>query len=199
MNATPTSLRISRDILTEEKNMKIPALMVLGAASALALSACGGNSSSASVAADNGAAQTSSGVMHVGTTSLGKVLVDSKGMTLYVLSADGPNKSTCDAQCIQFWPAASPTGAGKLAVASGQTKTPDGSAIATVAGHPVYTFSQDQNPGDVNGEGINEFGGIWHAVSPSGQAIVKAGGSTPSSGSASTPAGGGGPYGGGGY
>ena len=25
---------------------------------------------------------------------------------------------------------------------------------ATVAGHPVYTFSGDQNPGDVNGEGL---------------------------------------------
>jgi predicted lipoprotein with Yx(FWY)xxD motif len=131
----------------------------------------------------------------VASTSLGKVLVDSKGMTLYTLSADSRNKSTCDANCLQFWPPAAPSGAGKLAVAAGQTKATDGSAIATVAGHPVYTFSQDSKPGDVNGEGINEFGGIWYAVSPTGQSVVQGGSSTPSSGT-STPAGGG-PYGGG--
>jgi predicted lipoprotein with Yx(FWY)xxD motif len=175
--------------------MKIPALLVAGAASALSLSACGGSSSSSGVASDAGAASSAQG-MHVSSTSLGKVLVDSSGMTLYTLSADSRDKSTCDVQCLQFWPPAAPTGAGKLAVASGQTKATDGSAIATIAGHPVYTFSQDEKPGDVNGEGINEFGGIWYAVSPTGQSIVQGGSSTPSSG-ASTPASG--PYGGGGY
>lgn len=181
--------------------MKIPALLVLATASALTLGACGGGSSGTSVASDTGAPAASGHGMHVGTTSLGKVLVDSSGMTLYTLSADSRNKSTCDVQCLQFWPPAVPTGAGKLAVASGQTRATDGSAIATIAGHPVYTFSQDQNPGDVNGEGINEFGGIWYAVAPTGKAIVQAGDSQPSSSpttGASTPAGGG-PYGGGGY
>jgi hypothetical protein len=70
-------------------------------------------------------------------------------------------------------------------VATSRTTTPDGTAITTVAGHPVYTFSQDQNPGDVNGEGLNEFGGTWYAVSPSGQAVTSAG-QSPSSGSSST-------------
>jgi predicted lipoprotein with Yx(FWY)xxD motif len=151
------------------------------------------------VAADpGGAAPAASHGVHVATTSLGKVLVDSQGMTLYTLSADSRNTSTCDAQCLQFWPPAAPSGAGKLAVAAGQTKATNGSAIATVAGHPVYTFSQDSKPGDVNGEGLNEFGGLWYAVSPTGKSVVQGGSSTPSSAPA-TPAGGGGPYGGGGY
>jgi|1186.fasta_scaffold332338_2 predicted lipoprotein with Yx(FWY)xxD motif len=179
--------------------MKIPALLVLAAASALTLSACGGGSSSTGVASDTGAAAAGQG-LHVGTTSLGKVLVDSKGMTLYVLSADSKNKSTCDAQCLSFWPPVAPTGAGKLAVAAGQTKTTAGSGIATVAGQPVYTFVQDQNPGDVNGEGVNLYGGIWYALTPSGKAIVQEADSQPSSPTtdASVPAGAG-PYGGGGY
>jgi predicted lipoprotein with Yx(FWY)xxD motif len=162
--------------------MKIAALLVLGAASALTLSACGGGSSSSGVAADPGsAAPAASQGLHVATTSLGKVLVDSNGMTLYVLSADSKNKSTCDAQCLSFWPPVAPTGAGKLAVAAGQTKTTAGSAIATVAGQPVYTFAQDENPGDVNGEGLNLYGGIWYALTPSGKPIVQGGSASPSS------------------
>ena len=176
--------------------MKIPALLALAAASAMTLSACGGSSSSG-VATDSGAPAAATGAVHVGTTSLGKVLVDGNGMTLYVLSADSRNKSTCDAQCLSFWPPVAPTSAGKLAVAAGQTKTTAGSAMATIAGQPVYTFAQDSKPGDVNGEGVNLYGGIWYALSPKGKPIVQAAASTPSTSASSGPVGG--PYGGGGY
>jgi len=67
----------------------------------------------------------------------------------------------------------------------GSTATPGGPKTATVAGHPVYTFSGDQAPGDVNGEGLNDFGGVWYAVSPSGAAVTAAGSqSSPSQSSA---------------
>jgi predicted lipoprotein with Yx(FWY)xxD motif len=85
---------------------------------------------------------------------------------------------------LQFWPAVAPAKSGKLSVTTGKTATPDGTAIATVAGHPVYTFSQDQQPGDVNGEGINEFGGTWYAVSPTGQPVTSSG--QPSGGTSSS-------------
>jgi len=171
--------------------MKLPALPVLLAAAAVTLTACGGGSSS-STAADGGGTTTapaSSGTgLHTATTSLGKVLVDSKGMTLYVLSADGMNHSTCNSQCLQFWPAVAPGGSGRLKATVGHTSTPDGTAIATVAGHPVYTFALDHAPGDVHGEGVNEFGGTWYAVSPTGQPVTKAGSapSAPSSMSSSS-------------
>lgn len=161
--------------------MKIPTVVAVAATALLTLSACG--SGSPSTGAGSTATQNSGGGtsgVSVAQTSLGKVLVDGQGMTLYVLSADGHDHSTCSTQCLQFWPAASPAGAGKAAVATGRTATPDGTAIATVAGHPVYTFSLDHQPGDVNGEGVKEFGGTWYAASPTGAPVTGAA-SAPSS------------------
>jgi predicted lipoprotein with Yx(FWY)xxD motif len=167
--------------------MKIPTLAAVAATALLTLSACGSGGSS--TAAQPPASQKGAGAAGTGVaqTSLGKVLVDGQGMTLYTLSADGRDKSTCATQCLQFWPAVSP---GSLASAStGDTATPDGTAIATVAGHPVYTFALDHNPGDVNGEGVNEFGGTWYAVSPTGKPVTAA--TSPSSATSAPSSGGG--------
>ena len=188
--------------------MKIPALTALLAGSALALAACGGATSSttsgttsgtagSAATGGTGAATTTSGTgLHVATTSLGKVLVDQQGMTVYLLTADGRNQSTCGTGCLQFWPAVTP-GHSKLSVPVSTTKTPAGTPTATVAGQPVYTFSQDGKPGDVNGEGINEFGGTWYAVSPTGQAVMSSGGLSSSSSPSPSTSGGSGPYSGG--
>jgi predicted lipoprotein with Yx(FWY)xxD motif len=166
--------------------MKIPTLVALTATALVTLSACGNGSSSTGAQQPPGGASGGRAAAHglgVSQTSLGTVLVDGRGMTLYELSADGQDSSTCSTQCLQFWPAVHPAEAGKLSVTTGKTATPDGTAIATVAGHPVYTFSQDQQPGDLNGEGVNEFGGVWHAVSPTGEPVAD--GAAPSGGSSS--------------
>jgi predicted lipoprotein with Yx(FWY)xxD motif len=170
--------------------MKNPTLVAVAATALLTLSACGNGSSSTAAQGGSGAAAggTSASGLSIAQTSLGKVLVDGRGMTLYTLSADGQDHSTCDASCLQFWPAATPPKGDKVAnvsVSTGKTATPDGTPIATVAGHPVYTFSQDQQPGDVNGEGLNEFGGTWYAVSPTGQPVTGSA-SSPSGDSSST-------------
>ena len=52
------------------------------------------------------------------------------------------------------------------------TTRSDGSAQVTYAGHPLYLFSGDQNPGDTNGEGVVAFGASWYAVSPAGTQIT---------------------------
>ena len=85
--------------------MKIPALLAVGAVSALTLSACG--SSSSTTTAQQGA--TSSGTtsahgLHVASTSLGRVVVDAQGRTVYLLTADSTNHATCDASCQHYWP-----------------------------------------------------------------------------------------------
>jgi predicted lipoprotein with Yx(FWY)xxD motif len=163
--------------------MKIPALAALLAASAVTLSACGGAASGTTANGTSGATPAAGSGLHAATTSLGKVLVDAQGRTVYLLTADSRGTSTCGADCLSFWPAVTP-GHHQLAVPVGSTRTPAGTPTATVAGQPVYTFSQDQQPGDVNGEGLTEFGGTWYAVSPSGQAVTSTS-KAPSSGSSS--------------
>jgi len=39
---------------------------------------------------------------------------------------------------------------------------------ALIYGHPLYLFVKDQNPGDVNGQGVSAFGASWFALSPAG-------------------------------
>lgn len=177
--------------------MKTPVLMAIAAAPLFLVSACGSSSSTTASPPSGGTAPSSpSGAatgLHVASTSLGKVLVDANGKTVYMFSPDSSGKSTCDSSCLQYWPPvtpskAAPTVTGKVA----STTTTAGSKIATVAGWPVYTFSQDQKPGDVNGEGFSDFGGIWYAVSPAGQPVKAAGGSSPSASKSSAPAYGGG-------
>lgn len=177
--------------------VKRPALLALATVPALALSACGSSSSSAGSTSPSSPAPASnspvavgggSGI-HVATTSLGQVLVDGSGRTVYMLTADTAGHSSCDASCLQYWPAV-PPGAKTLTgvtAAVSSTAAIGGGKIATVGGWPLYTYVQDQKPGDVTGEGIATFGGVWYAVSPTGQPIQAA----PSGGSSTAPAQGG--------
>ena len=48
--------------------------------------------------------------VQTGDTEYGDVLVDAKGMTLYVFAADSPGKSTCTGSCLQYWPVAKASG-----------------------------------------------------------------------------------------
>ncbi len=162
--------------------MNIPALLAVGAVSALTLSACGSSSSTATTqqgAAPSGA--TSAHGLHVASTSLGRVIVDAQGRTVYLLTADSMNHATCDASCQHYWPPV-PSGHGSGVTATiASTALPGGGTTGTVAGLPVYTYSGDHQAGDVNGEGVDEFGGTWYAVSPSGTPITHAGAASSSS------------------
>jgi predicted lipoprotein with Yx(FWY)xxD motif len=167
MSATRTQVTKRRAAARVAAAVAVPLLAVITAA-------CGSTSSSTAGAAD-GPAAAASGVA-VGQTSLGPVLVDSEGMTVYLLTADSPGHSSCAAQCLANWPAvpASDHPAAGVTAKLGQTTTPDGEPILTVGGWPLYTFVQDQAPGDVVGEGVQSFGGTWYAVSPDGQPVKSA-------------------------
>ncbi len=104
-------------------------------------------------------------------TSLGKVLVDGKGMTLYMFTADSAGTATCYEACAQSWPpilgTATP-GTGLDAEDFATTTRTDGTTQATFYGMPLYLFAGDAAPGDVNGQGV---GGKWYVLGADGKPI----------------------------
>jgi predicted lipoprotein with Yx(FWY)xxD motif len=63
-------------------------------------------------------------------------------------------------------------GSGAKSSDVGRTARADGISQLTYDGHPLYTFVNDKNSGDTNGEGIDAFGGSWFAVSPAGAKVA---------------------------
>jgi predicted lipoprotein with Yx(FWY)xxD motif len=113
-------------------------------------------------------------VVSAAQTKLGKVIVDSKGMTLYDFHKDKGTTSSCYGACEAAWPPLTTEGApqageGVSASKLGTTERKDGTMQVTFAGHPVYAFVEDKKPGDANGNDTSAFGGKWHAVLPSGE------------------------------
>jgi len=164
------------------------AVRVVGVAATLLLaSACGSStptpaaSTTTTPAASTTSAAASSAPLKVATTSLGPVLVDSKGMTVYLLTSDTPGHSKCNAICLKFWPPVLAPSGGVVPSISGVsaplavTKTTSGASMLTAGGWPLYTYLKDKAPGDVTGQGKKSFGGIWYAVSPKGVAVTSAG------------------------
>ena len=125
----------------------------------------------------SGAAQAST-VVSTANTGLGRILVNSRGHTLYAFGKDRNGKSSCTGMCASFWPPLIAAGkthaaAGVKASLLGKTRRADGRMQVTYKGHPVYTFVQDKQKGQTKGEGVNAFGGVWHAISPAGNVVLK--------------------------
>jgi predicted lipoprotein with Yx(FWY)xxD motif len=155
----------------------------------------GGYGSSGTAPASGGA----SGVATVSATSssLGMILVDGSGRTLYLFEKDQPNQSACAGACAAAWPVDQSSGtpkAGSGVTASmlGTIKRSDNTTQVTYNKHPLYYFQGDSGAGQQNGQGVDAFGAKWFVVNPAGGAV--SGGAT-----ATTPANGGGSGSGSGY
>jgi predicted lipoprotein with Yx(FWY)xxD motif len=153
------------------------------------LGACtGGGTGTATTGASAGA-----GGATVGTASsgLGTFLTGPDGRTLYVLTKDSPNTSTCTSACADTWPPFAlaagqqpQAGAGVTGQLGTLTRS-DGAIQATYGGRPLYFFKGDAKAGDTNGQGV---GGVWFVALASG--AVPSGGPSGGSSSASPPPGG---------
>jgi predicted lipoprotein with Yx(FWY)xxD motif len=141
---------------------------------ALAVAGCGSASGSVSPpTTKDGRAAT----IGVANESLGKILVNSRGGTLYLFQKDSGTTSECTGACAANWPPlrtkGSPAiGSGAKAALLASTMRSDGSRQITYNNHPLYTFVKDTKAGDTKGEGLTAFGGTWYAISPAGNQVV---------------------------
>jgi predicted lipoprotein with Yx(FWY)xxD motif len=179
--------------------IRTPATIRLGAGLAVALgvalltaacSSSGSSSSSAPASAatpaggstGSTAAAAGSGSGLVITTksgSAGAFLTDGSGRAVYLWMKDGKDSSACSGACAGAWPPVTTTGA---VTASGGVNTaglstitrPGGAKQVVYDGHPLYYFSGDSGPGQVNGQGSDGFGAKWWLVDPAGTSITAA-------------------------
>ena len=147
---------------------------------AVVVAACGGSSSGT---AGGGSAygtatlppKTTTGTVSTRQTTLGRLLVDANGRTLYLFEKDKDATSSCTGACASIWPpltaGTAKAGTGVTAAGLATTKRSDGKKEITYAGHPLYTYAGDQKPGDVTGQGLDQFGAEWYVLAPDGHKI----------------------------
>ncbi len=104
---------------------------------------------------------------------LGSILTDGEGKTLYLFTRDERELSNCAGNCAGAWPPLL-TGGAPVAgegVAANRLTTiarADGGTQVAYNGWPLYYFAQDLQPGDANGQAVNN---VWWAVSRFGGPI----------------------------
>ena len=171
---------------------KITVLIAIAAplAAVLIAAGCGSSASGSaysvgpygSAAVASASVRSATGTTKVGVASsrLGRIVVDGRGRTLYAFGKDRNGRSACSGTCATYWPPLLTRGkvrAGHGVKASrlGTTKRGDGKLQVTYNRHPLYTFKLDKQAGQTNGEGLNDFGGVWEVLSPAGQRIASGG------------------------
>jgi predicted lipoprotein with Yx(FWY)xxD motif len=116
-------------------------------------------------------------VVKTRTTSLGRILVDGKGRTLYLFRKDKGRRSHCSGSCAAAWPPLTTRERPEAEGGAKQSKLStsrrrNGTRQVLYNGHPLYRYAFDGAPGDTFGQGSTAFGARWFVVAPSGRAIT---------------------------
>jgi predicted lipoprotein with Yx(FWY)xxD motif len=163
--------------------------LALASAVLLVLTGCGGNGggdtggAAAPTPAEStpaepppaGSAPAAAGSVEVmvSSTSLGDVLTDADGMTLYMFDPDKQGESTCYDQCAVAWPplqveGEATAGTGVEESLLGTTTRADGSTQVTYDSWPLYYWQDDAAAGDVTGQGVRD---VWWVLAADGTPI----------------------------
>ena len=114
-------------------------------------------------------------------SGLGTVLVDGRGITLYMYATDTRGQpSVCYDICAVQWPplvlpsgvAAPVAGSGVQAALLGTAPRHDGTTQITYNGWPLYLWPPDRAPGMATGQALTNAGGLWYVLTPAGHPIV---------------------------
>ncbi len=151
--------------------MRTPMFLV-GAALVAVLSACGSKPAPTQPASQPAADQAVVRV-EIAQSSLGPILTDQNGRTLYAFTNDKDGNSSCTGQCIATWPALisrqpATAGSGIDKALLSQTTRSEGTVQATYGGWPLYYYVGDVGPGDVDGQNVDDK---WFVVGADGKLI----------------------------
>jgi predicted lipoprotein with Yx(FWY)xxD motif len=162
----------------QAKQLKlVPAAAIM----AIAIAACGSSSSSANDDQASTGVETASAKgpkLKIVDSDYGKILANRQGRALYLFTADTGKASTCSGDCATAWPPyivkkKPVAGPGVKSGKIGTTRRSDGKLQAIYAGHPVYFYEGDNEPGEVLCQAVNEFGGYWYVLRASGKAVTR--------------------------
>lgn len=155
-----------------KKSFRLLLVMLLTAGLGIAVEATAFAATPAKSHAATPAKKKKKPTVKLADSSLGQILVNSKGMTLYAFGPDGTNidASNCTGACASAWPHL--TSKKKPRAGKGLDKTLLELGVdnqVAYNGHLLYNFSGDSAPGDTNGQGV---GNIWHVVGADGEPIT---------------------------
>lgn len=111
------------------------------------------------------------------TTRYGRILFDGRGRVLYGFTRDRRGgASRCYGACARAWPVyfsprtAVRAGVGVKKSLIRTTRRRDGRRQLTYNGWPLYYYAHE-GPGEVRCQNVDQFGGLWLVVRPSGKLV----------------------------
>lgn len=151
----------------------------VAAAGALALSGCTGDDGGDGADDDTGGTndEPTATVRVTETERYGEILIGPGGRTLYLLESDDQRAGTsaCLGGCAETWPPLSAegatTGSGAVGTEIDSFEREDGETQVTANGWPLYYYSNDSGPGDIEGQGVND---VWFVVDATGAPVREA-------------------------
>jgi predicted lipoprotein with Yx(FWY)xxD motif len=121
-------------------------------------------------------AAASASTLTAKSSRFGRVLFDGRGFVLYAFTRDPRGRSACYGACATAWPpyfakGRLSAGAGVTRSLLGTTRRRDGRLQVTYAGRPLYYYVGDRSPGQIFCQNVDEFGGLWLVVRPTGKVV----------------------------
>jgi predicted lipoprotein with Yx(FWY)xxD motif len=119
---------------------------------------------------------SASATIAVRSSAFGRILFDGKGRALYAFTRDTKGRSLCTGACAGAWPpflvrSRPKPGADVIGRLIGTTRRADGKLQVTYGGRPLYYYVGDRQPGQVLCQNVEEYGGLWLVVRPSGRLV----------------------------
>jgi predicted lipoprotein with Yx(FWY)xxD motif len=147
---------------------------------ALLFAGCGGRHGSATRSSERaslaGGAAASGTTVKVVNSEFGRIVADHRGQAFYLFDREKSNQSSCYGRCAKRWPPVLAKGTPRAVHPGGDrllgtTRRRDGALQLTYGGHPMYYYDEDR-PGRVLCQKVDQFGGLWLVVKPDGMPVL---------------------------